>query len=97
MKKIRLAWDNCFARRNPTGSGVYAARLLEHLSGNPELDLRVFEGWPDATRGGSRLRRMLKIAGNLAWTHMDLPASMVNGSTMTTRSAILAIRSLPRE
>jgi glycosyltransferase involved in cell wall biosynthesis len=79
MKKIRLAWDNCFARRNPTGSGVYAARLLEHLSGNPALDLRVFDGWPDATRGGSRLRRMLKIAGNLAWTHLDLPARLWKG------------------
>jgi len=79
MKPIRLAWDNCFARRNPTGSGVYAARLLENLSGNPGLDITVYDGWPDATRGGSRLRRVFKIAGNLAWTHLDLPFRLWKG------------------
>ena len=79
MKPIRLAWDNCFARRNPTGSGVYAAQLLEKLKGNPALDLKVFDGWPDGTRGGSLFRRMLKIAGNLAWTHIDLPLRLWKG------------------
>jgi len=73
MKRIRLAWDNCFARRNRTGTGIYAARLLEQLTSNPEVDLTIFDGWPAATRGGSSLQRTLKIAGNLAWTHFDLP------------------------
>jgi len=80
MKPLRLAWDNCFARRNPTGSGVYAARLLENLIGNPALDLKVFDGWPDSTRGGSRLRRLWKIGGNLTWTHCDLPFRVWKGS-----------------
>jgi glycosyltransferase involved in cell wall biosynthesis len=79
MKPIKLAWDNCFARRNPTGSGVYAARLLENLTGNPALNLTVFDGWPDGARGGSRMRRVLKIAGNLAWTHFDLPLRLWKG------------------
>jgi glycosyltransferase involved in cell wall biosynthesis len=73
MKRIKLAWDDCFARRNPTGSGVYAARLLEHLVRDPALDVTVFNGWPARGRGGSSVRRMLNIAGNMAWTHLDLP------------------------
>ena len=79
MTPIKLAWDNCFARRNPTGTGVYAARLLEALTRSPDLDIKVFEGWPDGTRGGSRLRRMLKIGGNLVWTHLDLPFRVWKG------------------
>lgn len=79
MKPISLAWDNCFARRNPTGTGVYATRLLESLRRSPELEIKVFEGWPDGTSGGSRLRRMLKIGGNLVWTHFDLPFRLWKG------------------
>jgi glycosyltransferase involved in cell wall biosynthesis len=73
MKRIRLAWDNCFARRNLTGTGVYAARLLEQLTGNPELDLTVFDGWAAGPRGRTGITRALQSAGNLAWTHFDLP------------------------
>ncbi|MGZ4874240.1 MAG: glycosyltransferase family 4 protein [Candidatus Angelobacter sp.] len=76
MKPIRLAWDNCFARRNLTGTGVYAARLLEHLEGNPDLALESFGGWPNAVRGSSSVRRALQTAGSLAWTHLDLPARL---------------------
>lgn len=71
MKKIKLAWDDCFARRNPTGTGVYAASMLKQLVHDPALDLTVFHGWPKGS--GGRLRRALKIAGNMAWTHFDLP------------------------
>ena len=79
MKRIRLAWDNCFARRNPTGSGIYAARLLENLTRDPALDLKTFDGWPDGMRGGGRLGRMLTIGGNLLWTHFDLPFRLWKG------------------
>ncbi|HZD95532.1 MAG TPA: glycosyltransferase family 1 protein [Candidatus Sulfotelmatobacter sp.] len=79
MKPIKLAWDDCFPRRNLTGSGVYAARLLEHLTGNQALDLTVFSGWPDGRSGGSLVRRVLKISGNLAWTHLDLPFRLWKG------------------
>jgi glycosyltransferase involved in cell wall biosynthesis len=79
MKKptIRLAWDNSFARRNLTGTGVYAASLLEHLAEEPDLALESFEGWPNAARGGSinSVRRVLQ-AGSLAWVHLDLPARL---------------------
>jgi glycosyltransferase involved in cell wall biosynthesis len=90
MKRIRLAWDNCFARRNLTGSGVYAARLLENLKRNPELDLTVFNGWPDATRGGGLFRRVLKIGGNLAWTHFDLPFRLGKGFDVLHSPAFVA-------
>jgi len=76
MKPIKLAWDNCFARRNLTGTGVYAARLLEQLTESPALDVTAFNGWPTGTGGGSRVRRALRIAGNLAWTHFDLPVRL---------------------
>jgi glycosyltransferase involved in cell wall biosynthesis len=77
MKKpIRLAWDNSFARRNLTGTGVYAARLMEHLAEEPDLTLESFNGWPDAARGGSSLRRVVQAAGSLAWVHLDLPARL---------------------
>jgi glycosyltransferase involved in cell wall biosynthesis len=73
MKRIRLAWDNCFARRNLTGTGVYAARLLEQIAGKPELDVTVFNGWASGRRGRTGITRALQSAGNLAWTHFDLP------------------------
>src|SRR5947209_12159835 len=76
MKKIRLAWDDCFARRNPTGTGVYAAQLLDQLKVSPELDLAVFEGWPEPASGESSIRRKLKFAGDLGWTHLGLPARL---------------------
>lgn len=80
MKPIKLAWDNCFARRNPTGTGIYAARLLEQLQENSDVVVTAFEGWPDGTRGGSYPRRVLKILGNMAWTHLDLPFRLWKGS-----------------
>lgn len=79
MKQIRLAWDNCFARRNQTGTGVYAARLLAELSRHPEIRVNVFNGWPAPVRGGGILRRGLNFAGNLAWTHLDLPLRLRRG------------------
>jgi glycosyltransferase involved in cell wall biosynthesis len=79
MRRIRLAWDNCFARRNLTGTGVYAARLLEQLSGQPDLHINVFNGWPASGRGGGILRRGLKFAGNMVWTHLDLPLRIRRG------------------
>ncbi|HKD78941.1 MAG TPA: glycosyltransferase family 1 protein [Candidatus Angelobacter sp.] len=79
MKHIRLAWDNCFARRNLTGTGVYAARLLEHISCQPELNVKVFNGWPAPSRSGGILRRGWKFAGNMAWMHLDLPFRLWKG------------------
>ncbi|HXA84258.1 MAG TPA: glycosyltransferase family 1 protein [Candidatus Dormibacteraeota bacterium] len=77
MKKpIRLAWDNCFARRNLTGTGVYAARLLEHLARAPDLTLESFSGWPNTVRGDSSMRRAFQTAGSLTWTHLALPARL---------------------
>lgn len=74
-----MAWDDCFARRNLTGTGVYAARLLEQLSARPELDLSVFDGWPAKTKSGI-VSRAFKFAGNMAWTHLGLPVRLWRGS-----------------
>ena len=76
MKRIRLAWDNCFARRNLTGTGVYASRLLEHLTGEPDLVLESFDGWPNTERGSNSVSRAFQTAGSLVWTHLDLPARL---------------------
>jgi len=75
-KLIRVAWDNSFARRNLTGTGVYAARLLEHLAEEPDLALESFTGWPNTARGGGILRRTFQAAGSLAWIHLDLPTRL---------------------
>jgi glycosyltransferase involved in cell wall biosynthesis len=80
MRPIRLAWDDCFARRNPTGTGVYAARLLDQLKLSPELELKVFEGWPAPSPIESSIRRKLKFAGNLAWTQLGLPLRLRKGN-----------------
>lgn len=78
MSKIKVAWDDCFARRNLTGTGVYAARLLEQLSIRPDLDLSVFDGWPAKTKSGI-VSRAFKFAGNMAWTHFGLPVRLWRG------------------
>jgi glycosyltransferase involved in cell wall biosynthesis len=80
MKPVRLAWDGCFARRNPTGTGVYAARLLDQLKVCPELDITVFEGWPAPSSGENGIGRKLKFLGNLAWTHTGLPLHLRKGN-----------------
>jgi glycosyltransferase involved in cell wall biosynthesis len=79
MKRIRLAWDDCFARRNPTGTGVYAARLLDQLKVSPALDMTVFGGWPEPASLESSLRRKLQFIGNLGWTHLGLPLRLGRG------------------
>src|ERR1700731_3053832 len=74
MKKpIRVAWDNSLARRNLTGTGVYAARLLEPLAEEPDLALESFTGWPNTTRGGGILRRTFQAAGSMAWSIWTCP------------------------
>src|SRR5262249_31017544 len=73
MRNIKVAWDNCLARRNQSGTGVYAARLLEHLTQQADLCVEVFDGWPNGSAPKTRLGRAMHAAGNLAWTHAHLP------------------------
>jgi glycosyltransferase involved in cell wall biosynthesis len=73
MKQLHVAWDNCFARRNQTGTGVYAARLLERLSKSEDIRIEVFGGWPDSSSPQARLGRALRFGGSLAWVHGRLP------------------------
>ena len=72
MRSLKLAWDNTFARRNQTGTGVYASRLLEQLATRSDIEVTVLEGWP---RESSRIAASpaLRTAGNLLWTHLALP------------------------
>jgi glycosyltransferase involved in cell wall biosynthesis len=73
MRNIKVAWDNCLARRNQTGTGVYAARLLEHLTQRTDLFVEIFDGWPNGSAPKTRLERAVHAAGNLAWIHARLP------------------------
>jgi hypothetical protein len=31
-RRLRVAWDNSLAKRNPTGTGVYATQLIRELT-----------------------------------------------------------------
>ena len=74
MRQLKVAWDETFARRNLTGTRVYAENLLKHLAARPELQIEVFEGWGTARRAGSTAARAGQGIGNLAWLHTRLPA-----------------------
>ena len=73
MRSLRLAWDSTFARRNQTGTGVYAARLLEHLLKRQDLELHIFEGVLKNSPRHSKASRAWQTASNLFWTHLRLP------------------------
>lgn len=47
---LRVAWDNSLAKRNPTGTGVYANQLIRELAAKPGVTLEVYEGWDPARR-----------------------------------------------
>ncbi len=72
-RQLKVAWDNCFAQRNQTGTGVYASFLLEELVQRTDLSIAVFNGWPANSNPGTAVKRALQSAGNLAWMHARLP------------------------
>jgi len=76
MKTIHVAWDNCFAQRNQTGTGAYARQLLKHLSPRQDLRLDVFQGYPAGARPNARIHRALQAMGRMAWTHIALPVRL---------------------
>lgn len=82
---LRVAWDNSLARRNPTGTGVYATQLIRELAANPGVTLEVFEGWDPARRKpgefGSQgiLARGARAASGLVWSHGYFPHLLRRG------------------
>jgi glycosyltransferase involved in cell wall biosynthesis len=72
MSALRVAWDNCLARRDKAGTGTYAARLLEQFTKRPELRMDVLNGWHLAGKGFAAAAT--RTAGDLLWTHACLPA-----------------------
>src|SRR6476646_4807696 len=72
---LRVAWDNSLARRNQTGTGVYASQLIRELGAKPDLTLQVFEGWDVSQRKpgeyGSQgiLARGVRAISGLTWSH----------------------------
>ncbi len=78
-RPLRVAWDNSLARRNPTGTGVYSSQLIHELSAQPEVSLKVFDGWDpsDRARGvyGDQgiLARARRGATGLFWIHGYFP------------------------
>ena len=71
-RPLKVAWDNCFAQRNQTGTGTYASLLLEQLAQRADISVEVFDGWPNSSPGTS-VKRTLYAVGNLAWMHARLP------------------------
>jgi glycosyltransferase involved in cell wall biosynthesis len=72
MSALRVAWDNCLARRDKAGTGTYAARLLEQFTKRPELRMDVLNGWHLAGKGFAAAAT--RTAGDVLWTHACLPA-----------------------
>lgn len=72
QQPLRVAFDNTFAGRNQTGTGVYATQLIHGLSQNPEICLRVLSGWGSRAGGASWLRK-IRTLGSFAWSHGYLP------------------------
>jgi glycosyltransferase involved in cell wall biosynthesis len=74
---LKIAWDNCYARKNQGGSGVYAARLLEQIQQRDDVAVTVFDGWPKNSNGGGITTRAFRTAGNLLWIHAHLPGILL--------------------
>ena len=74
MSVLKVAWDNGFAQRNETGTGVYAARLLDQFVNRPDLSIEVFERRPASQRSEKSLLRAFHATGDLLWTHIRVPA-----------------------
>ena len=81
-RPLQIAWDNSLARRNPTGTGVYASQLIHELSAQPELKLKVFEGWDPSQRKrgvyGNQgiLARAHRAMTGLFWSHLYFPYAL---------------------
>jgi glycosyltransferase involved in cell wall biosynthesis len=82
---VNVAWDNSLAKRNPTGTGVYAAHLVRELAALPEVKLTVFAGWDPANRqpgqfgGQGILARGARAVRSLAWSHGYFPHLLRKG------------------
>ena len=72
MSTLKVAWENSFARRNLTGTGVYAARLLAHLRQLDGLELAVLER-SAANTPATGMQRRWQTLRNLWWIRHTLP------------------------
>ena len=73
MNTLKVAWDNCFARNDPGGSGVYAACLLEQFSVRSDLSTTIFNGLSGALASKNSACRACRTLGNMLWMHAGLP------------------------
>jgi glycosyltransferase involved in cell wall biosynthesis len=72
MTIVRVAWDNRLASQDKAGTGVYAARLLQHLAKRPDLRMDIMGGNHRLTQG-ARPSAAVHATGNVLWTHVCLP------------------------
>ncbi|HEV2965203.1 MAG TPA: glycosyltransferase family 1 protein [Candidatus Angelobacter sp.] len=78
-RPLQVAWDNSLARRNPTGTGVYASQLIQELGAQPALKLKVFDGWDPSQRArgvyGDQgiLARAHRAVRGIFWNHLYFP------------------------
>lgn len=75
---IKVAWDNGLARRNLTGTGVYAARLLEQLERMEGLRVEVLPGWTNGVPA-SAVDRRLHTVGHILWMQTSLRRALRKG------------------
>jgi glycosyltransferase involved in cell wall biosynthesis len=82
---LRIAWDNSLAKRNLTGTGVYATQLIRELTAKPDVALQVFEGWDPARRKPGEfghqgvLARGARAIRGLAWSYGYFPLQLRKG------------------
>ncbi|MEA2265587.1 MAG: hypothetical protein QOE27_1170 [Solirubrobacteraceae bacterium] len=69
---MRVLLDTTFARRGPTGTGVYIERLAAALAAE---GVEVVEAWNPRRRppGEGGMRSMLNLAGDQRWAAIELP------------------------
>ncbi len=71
---MRVLLDTSYARRGPSGVGVYAVRLLEALREGGEVDVvEASRSGPRPRGAGNPLRSAANAARDRAWLHGGLP------------------------
>jgi glycosyltransferase involved in cell wall biosynthesis len=74
MSALKVAWDNSFVRKDPGGSRVYAARLLEQFAHRTDISTTMFNGWSGDLPARNFATRAFRTAGSMLWIHAGLPA-----------------------
>lgn len=75
-RPIRVAWDIRLSSRNLTGTGVYAARMLEHLAAHEDVEVQKLGGWGFLDRQRLLPLRVARTLLDIAWPQTGLPLAV---------------------